>query len=621
MNYSVLIFFVLLLVPAVWAEPDPKGYVLCDSCESCSKALSSDGAKVRLAKDIIVGDDDTISITISASNTVLDCIGPDNSSHYISGKDGIALHIGENVRGAKVTNCEIRESEIGLYFNPDSQDNTFEGGKFYDTRCAVEFKGGGNTVSGSKFEGCGEYRHYGEKVATIPVFRFEETGEFSIIGNEIRDSNGAVFFLKGPDADIIIKGNEFYNNPLILFIGGGEGIDLSGNLWDKKGCLDFFHFWSMQDIATVKINPMTDGNCIKEVPKLSVKSNGRAIFGHLRDSHDRPIIGASIVISIGRHALRRTTNEWGYFFQDINYGEFMEDLEDLRIEFRGSDYIEEVSVGFEDILFDGERELGCERIYSGKSQGNKLRIAFVVPNAMGDKSKDAIKKELINKYIDEAGKGFGMGSVEPFRSHLDKFEFYLLVDNYNTVKWMPEGRGVRVDNVELFEKACGSDKVVFLIPEEIRAAVIYGKTIDLLVTTVHLQKYATIRGGGEHNDKLFVHELGHLIGDLRDEYIEEERGSRPDYPNCARTRQEAQEWWGEYWNRGLGEFRVSFYTGNKDAEGVVYSPLGGCSYVADNIRPTLNSIMNHHAKIEKSDWLHAFGPVNEAHLEKILSRI
>ena len=93
----------------------------------------------------------------------------------------------------------------------------------------------------------------------------------------------------------------------------------------------------------------------------------------------------------------------------------------------------------------------------------------------------------------------------------------------------------------------------------------------------------------------FLHELGHSLG-LRDEGLNE-HASRcsPGYPNCATTKEEARQWWGDL---ALKEKFVGY--------------INGCCGNKDYIRPTIASFMN------DPDQANDFGPVNERYLRKVL---
>ncbi len=81
------------------------------------------------------------------------------------------------------------------------------------------------------------------------------------------------------------------------------------------------------------------------------------------------------------------------------------------------------------------------------------------------------------------------------------------------------------------------------------------KTFDYLRTTI---------------SRVVVHELGHSIGSLADEYEEAEGVDNPSYPNCL----ESSDFLIDYFKQ---RFRVQTF--------------GGCSYTRDNVRFSENSVM------------------------------
>lgn len=94
--------------------------------------------------------------------------------------------------------------------------------------------------------------------------------------------------------------------------------------------------------------------------------------------------------------------------------------------------------------------------------------------------------------------------------------------------------------------------------------------------------------------KGFLHELGHSLG-LREESIDSAHKPEPGYPNCATSKKDAQEWWGDLVGR---DSRVNY--------------ISGCSGNKGYIRPTIASLMNDADKAED------FGPVNECYLREVL---
>ena len=92
--------------------------------------------------------------------------------------------------------------------------------------------------------------------------------------------------------------------------------------------------------------------------------------------------------------------------------------------------------------------------------------------------------------------------------------------------------------------------------------------------------------------KGFLHELGHSLG-LRDECVNCSQLCSPGQPNCATTKEEAEEWWGDLVGK---DPRVNY--------------ISGCCGNKNYIRPTIASLMN------DPDKAGDFGPVNERYLRK-----
>lgn len=92
-----------------------------------------------------------------------------------------------------------------------------------------------------------------------------------------------------------------------------------------------------------------------------------------------------------------------------------------------------------------------------------------------------------------------------------------------------------------------------------------------------------------------VHELGHVLGGLADEYLIDNGISISRDPNCAQDLAQAEQWWGDLVRPGSV---VGYYE--------------GCFWDANAIRPTQHSIMRH-TTTDRS-----FGPVNERHLCQVI---
>lgn len=96
--------------------------------------------------------------------------------------------------------------------------------------------------------------------------------------------------------------------------------------------------------------------------------------------------------------------------------------------------------------------------------------------------------------------------------------------------------------------------------------------------------------GKDSFTKGFLHELGHSLG-LRDETVSSGASCPAGPPNCALTKEQAEEWWGGL----IGQDPQIGY-------------ISGCCGNKNYIRPTVISLMNDPETAED------FGPVNERYL-------
>lgn len=114
-----------------------------------------------------------------------------------------------------------------------------------------------------------------------------------------------------------------------------------------------------------------------------------------------------------------------------------------------------------------------------------------------------------------------------------------------------------------------------------------------------LERSLIILGKARYKDedsfaKGFLHELGHSLG-LRDECVNCANSGIAGHPNCAVSKEQAVEWWGDLVDKGAG---------------VTY--VAGCCGNENYIRPTFVSLMN------DIDNAEDFGPVNERYLRSVL---
>jgi len=215
-----------------------------------------------------------------------------------------------------------------------------------------------------------------------------------------------------------------------------------------------------------------------------------------------------------------------------------------------------------------------------KGTDEKFKIYF-----MGEQylNLESFKKD-IGTALDYDSEGFGLFSVEPFKSNKNRFTFY-----YNSY---PLGKSYKSLTNE-----CPHDASIVFSHED------FGSYVNHLSNIMHFSKeeYSI-----DAFQKTFVHEFGHLFGQLKDEYDHWQLGAF-DFvgsPNCAFDLETAKDWWEELEGVGSNELKVGFFD--------------GCVYSKNNVRPVENSVMNFHHGVSENRWIHAYGPVNERCLLKII---
>ena len=194
---------------------------------------------------------------------------------------------------------------------------------------------------------------------------------------------------------------------------------------------------------------------------------------------------------------------------------------------------------------------------------------------------DEFKEDLKN-IIDYEGTGFGLFSIEPFKTHKEKFTI-----SYNTYT---QG------SHDFVKGACDYDIGISISDTPFRA---YAYR-DLNQAYISKSKKDSIK----KLQKVTVHEFGHAFAGLADEYIEEGKYDISRSPNCAPDETTAIKWWGDLMNVGEWLRKVNV--------------IDGCSYRKGNFRPTKNSVMNDQNLVLIDNWLHGFDPVNERCLLKII---
>lgn len=169
----------------------------------------------------------------------------------------------------------------------------------------------------------------------------------------------------------------------------------------------------------------------------------------------------------------------------------------------------------------------------------------------------------------------GLLAEEPFKSHKDSFNF-----------WYYNGSGIRskdfprVDTIPNIKCQLYNQFIVNFLNEYFRSNAAFGGSVQLSfklpIDMVGRPSYGPTCNSFIYSTQLnqlgisvntFVHEMGHSIGMLKDEYLESSQGNLAGEPNCAPDFQTAQDW------------------------GWIEPYYHGCSYIEDNFRPTENSLM------------------------------
>ena len=231
---------------------------------------------------------------------------------------------------------------------------------------------------------------------------------------------------------------------------------------------------------------------------------------------------------------------------------------------------------------------GCQPLLRSGEPKDKLDLLFI-----GAEYQDyAELKAEVDNLLGSSGKSGHLGffDVEPFRSNAHKFNVWLLPSSDFPVPVRPDCS----QSCPISEGNLKAASLQRLCPFADSTAVLFRAAQFRSCALGDVQWNSLSCQPGEGGGRLLLHEAGHAIGGLADEYEEPRWGSRPWGPNCAGTLLEAQKLWGDL----VGVYGTDFYP--------------GCSYTQDNYRPTFNSIMRSHYTSD------SYGPVNERALLKVL---
>ena len=258
----------------------------------------------------------------------------------------------------------------------------------------------------------------------------------------------------------------------------------------------------------------------------------------------------------------------------------------------------------------------CTSLVRAGDSKDKLDLVFVGDGFNDD---ETLRKTVL--YLMDYDKVFGgVLNVTPFKEVADKINVWMVT----APDYMYEENGDPDSNdYQRFVDSCERDTVVVVSRSMYRPSATF-PTMGSSGGVVYLSlKFSALRGI-EYVGNVLLHELGHAIGGLADEYVEYGKGTLyiENAPNCASSLESAKEKWGDL----VGVRGVDYYTGVDTVAGTKYysSPTasfpeigrfedgsdwadGGCSYDWSNIRPTISSLM----KNQFEPGNDGYGPVNE----------
>lgn len=277
----------------------------------------------------------------------------------------------------------------------------------------------------------------------------------------------------------------------------------------------------------------------------------------------------------------------------------------------------------------------CRPLVTKGDPADKIDVVFV---GAGFDNATLFEKSVLY-VLDYDGIYNGVFSVAPFKENANTFNVWtVLAPDYVHYASVERAGGRDFETFEpdvadyhRFVRTCERDLVVVFSPHLFRPHATFATSERGFGTVYYSGAFPVLRGV-EYMGRLMLHELGHAVGGLADEYVEYGRGSvverYGDLPNCAADLATAQRIWGDL----EGVDGVGYYTGIGNVTGTTYYRSadgydsvpelgrfsdgsdwgdGGCSYDWKNVRPTVGSIMKIGTEFE-----YDFGPVNERALAR-----
>ena len=222
----------------------------------------------------------------------------------------------------------------------------------------------------------------------------------------------------------------------------------------------------------------------------------------------------------------------------------------------------------------------CTSVVQNGSPKNLLDIVFVGDNYENDE----VMRRDVQRMVGVGGtEELALFTAAPFQAYQNRMNIWMVR--------APENFSGDAPNEEMaasYGADCAfADQVVMISHKNFRPYAYSSSGRSYLSLSYYGQDFNHRWGA------LLLHELGHAFGGLADEYVEASGGDRPGRPNCAPTREDAAFWWGGTLGTDI---------------------IAGCSYTADNFRPTEHSLMRDHLTTDE------YGPVNEAWLIERLDR-
>ncbi len=247
----------------------------------------------------------------------------------------------------------------------------------------------------------------------------------------------------------------------------------------------------------------------------------------------------------------------------------------------------------------------CKKIIDSGSLGSKLDIAFLYD---GNIDGAGFKEKIMGWASYDDTEKQGIFGVEPFKSNKEKFNLWIVPSQGNMLV-NPADIGNIVNNIQSANKAISQQ-----CPNADYAIVV--SQIPFRSFSVGNLVFISETYSKDRIVSRLLHELGHVIFRLADEYTEQGGGKKPARPNCAKNAEEAVALWGSenYIESSLiskdpsGNIKVQFDKG-------VVGFYRGCSFTDDNIRPTEISVMR---SVEAEPI--TFGPVSMKYMLSLLSR-